>query len=273
MSKVNIFILLPEKNPSFNWINSIDVLIEENSIRDYLRNLDLYKKSINHEKYDGFYDKKSLLELVSQIKTLEDSYPQPTLRTLQILFSDFFDWREDCNNSNENNYSIFSSLITDNTFCEVAQRKHNNISQNFAFLNHQAIAIKNKIDILLNTTEKDFKILHNDSELIAYFCENRIPARNFQTIPKHNIPRPIRRRGELISPFYGDKKNAAEILKTAIGVNSKELFGYDKSKKMVIIFKYENDTPQNQFHGYHVEIESDEIPSEIRKILKKSITN
>ncbi|RXM44864.1 hypothetical protein [Flavobacterium sp. YO64] len=273
MSKVNLFILVPEKNPVFNWINNIDTLIEENHIQDYLRNLDMYKKSINHEKYDGFYDKNTLLELANQIKILEDSYPKPTLRTLQLLFSDFFDWREECTHSIKNNYSIFSTLTEDHTFCEIAQRKHNNVDQNFAILNHQAIKIRNEIEIRINTTNRIFRILDNVDELIVYFCENRIPTRNFQAIPKHNIPKPIRRRGELISPLYCDEKNATEILKTAIGLNSKELFGYDKSKNMVIIFKYENDTPQNQFHGYHVAIESEEIPEEIRKRIKHLLQN
>ena len=70
MSKVNLFILIPENNPKFSWINSIDILIEENDIRDYLRNLDSYKKSINYEKYDGYYDKNSLIALSNQIKIL-----------------------------------------------------------------------------------------------------------------------------------------------------------------------------------------------------------
>ena len=267
MSKVNLFILIPEKNPVFNWINNIDILIEEAHIQDYLRNLDLCKKSINHEKYDGFYDKKTLLELVNQIKILEDSYPKPILRTLQLLFSDFFDWRKDCTHSNTHSYSIFNSQIENHTLCETAQRKDNNIDQNFSFLNLQAITIKNEIEIKLDNTNRKFKILDNDYDLIGYFCKNRIPARNFQAIPKHNISKPVRRRGELISPFYGDEKNATEILKTAIGLNSKELFGYDKSNGMVIVFKYENNTPQNQYHGYHVEINSNEIPKEIKNKL------
>ena len=59
MSKVNLFVLIPENNPKFSWINSIDTLIGENNIHDYLRNLNSYKKSINHEKYDGYFDKNS----------------------------------------------------------------------------------------------------------------------------------------------------------------------------------------------------------------------
>jgi hypothetical protein len=268
MSKVNLFILIPERSPAFNWINSTDILIEENVIRDFLRNLDIYKKSIDHEKYDGFYDRNSLIELSKQIIILEESYPRPTLRTLQTLFFDFFDWREDCNHSNENDYSIFNFPIENHTFCETAQRKHNNVDQNFAFFNHQAVTIKDEIEIKLNNSNRNFKILENSTELIDWFCENRIPKRNFQSIPKHDIPKPIVRRGQLISPLYGDDKNASEILKIAIGINSKELFGYDKLKNMVIIFKFENDTPQNQYHGYHVNIDSNEIPNEIRKKLK-----
>ena len=54
----------------------INNFIEENNIRDYLRNLDSYKKSINYEKYDGYFDKESLIALSNQIKILEDSYKE-----------------------------------------------------------------------------------------------------------------------------------------------------------------------------------------------------
>lgn len=269
MSKVNLFILIPEHNPKFSWISSIDILIEENNIYNYLRNLESYKKSIVQEKYDGYFDKNSLIALANQIKILEDSYPRPTLRTLRLIFEDFFDWRENVIQSNENNYLIFNNLIEDHTFCEVAQRKHNNTDEAFVFINHQAITIQNEIEIKINNINKCIKILNDETQLTNWFSENRIPKRNFQPIPKHNIPNPIHRRGELISPLYGNTENATAILKTAIGINSKELFGYDVSNEMVIIFKYENNTPQNQYHGYHVNIESDEIPKEIRIKLKK----
>jgi hypothetical protein len=267
MSKVNLFILIPENNPKFSWINSTDILIEEKNIHEYLRSLDTYKKSINHEKYDGFFDRNLLIELSKQIIIFEDSYPRPTLRTLQTLFFDFFDWRENSIHSDDNDYSIFNLPIENHTFCETAQRKHNNLDQNFAFLNHQAITIKDKIEIRLNTTSHNFKILDNNKDLIDWFCKNRIPKRNFQSIPKHDIPKPITRGGKLISPLYGNEKNATKILKTAIGINSRELFGYDESNEMVIVFKFENNTPQNQYHGYHVAKDSEEIPKEIKSKL------
>ncbi|MBX9807584.1 MAG: hypothetical protein K2X95_07270 [Flavobacteriaceae bacterium] len=265
MSKVNLFILIPENNPKFSWINSIDILIEENNIRDYLRNLDSYKKSINYEKYDGYYDKNSLIALSNQIKILEDSYPRPTLRILQSIFEDFFDWRENPIHSDENNkYTIFAIKIENHTFCEVAQRKHNNFDQAFAFINYRAITIQNEIAIKINNINNHIEILENEIQLINWFSENRIPKRNFQSIPKHRISDPIQRNGETISPLYGNAENAEIILKTAIGINSKELFGYDESNEMVIVFKFENDTPQNQYHGYHIAKNSEEIPKEIR---------
>jgi hypothetical protein len=264
MSKVNLFVLIPENNPKFSWINSIDTLIGENNIHDYLRNLNSYKKSINHEKYDGYFDKNSLVALSNQIKILEDSYPRPTLRILQSIFEDFFDWRENPIHSNEiNNYTIFDNKIENHTFCEVAQRKHNNFDQAFVLINYRVITIQNEIVIKINNINNHLEILDNEIQLTNWFSENRIPKRNFQSIPKHNIPKP-KRNGKIISPLYGNSENAAIILKTAIGINSKELFGYDESNQMVIVFKFENDTPQNQYHGYHIAKNSEEIPKEIR---------
>lgn len=268
MSKVNLFILIPENNPKFSWVNSIDSLIDENNIRNYLRNLDSYKKTISHEKYDGYFDKKSFIDLSNQIKTLEDSYPRPTLRTLHLLFEDLFDWQENVVQSNNNEiYTFFNNPIENHIFCEVAQRKHNSPDQNFALINHQAITIQNEIEIKINNINKHIEILDNETKLTHWFSENRIPKRNFHSIPKHSISKPIQRNGEIISPLFGNTENAESILKTAIGINSKELFGYDESNGMVIVFKYENNTPQNLFHGYHVEINSNEIPKEIKNKL------
>ena len=204
------------------------------------------------------------MALSNQIKLLEDSYPQPTLRTLRFIFEDFFNWREKTVQLANNKYEIFHNPIENHTFCEIAERKQNNTEQSFFMMNHQAITLQKQLNIKTNNKDNHFEIVENEEELTNWFSENRIPKRNFQAIPKHNIPKPIIRKGKLISPLYGSVQNASEILKTAIGMQLKELFGYDETINKVIIFKHENETPQNQYHGYHVETNSDEIPKEIK---------
>jgi hypothetical protein len=52
----------------------------------------------------------------------------------------------------------------------------------------------------------------------------------------------------------GDKKHAESLLKQAIGDKRAKayLINFDEKNKCYIRFEYENDTPQNQYHAYHL---------------------
>ncbi|TRX37344.1 hypothetical protein FNW52_05110 [Flavobacterium sp. ZT3R18] len=269
MSQANLFILIPENNPKFHWINNLDILINEKNVVSYLENLKSLKETVQFENYNGYYDSESYTNLFKHFEIIEDCFPNPIKRRLHSLFSDFFDWRKNTAQLNQNNYTIFNQGIENHTLCEVTQRQNNDSGNPFALLNHQAISTANSsIEITINErTTESIEVLSNIEEMTQWFSENRIPKRNFQPIPKHNIPNPIHRKGELISPLYGSPENATAILKKAIGINSRELFGYDESNEMVIVFKFENNTPQNQYHGYHVTQDSEEIPKEIKNKL------
>lgn len=262
--KVNLFVLMPESNPQFQWITNLEEFIEHEKINDYILNLFRSKESIKLENYNGYYDGLSLLDLTNQIKILEDSYPKPILRTLRSLFKDFFNWREEPTIINEYSYFILNQNILKHSLCEISQRKKDNELENFAIINHQIISI-NEISVLINQNVNiSIDLINNNVDLINWFSENRIPKRNFQSIPKHKIQNPIIKNNKLISPLYGTEENANIILNSAIGISLKELFGFDKLFNKVIVYKFENNTPQNQYHGYHVDTNSDEIPNEIR---------
>jgi len=269
MDKANLFILTPETAPIFTWINNIDNLIDEQNAISFIAKIKSFKENIKNENYDAYYDDLTLNTILENFEILDESFPFTISRRLKSLFLDFFKWRENLIQLEENSYSIFNQKIENHTLCEISQRKHDVINDKFAIVNQDGIALNSSIDITINKVEtKQIDILETKDELITWFSNNRIPKRNFQAIPKHNIKTPKKKGGELISPLLCNETHAEIILKTAIGVNSRELFGYDKKENMVIVFKYENKTPQNQYHGYHVDINSDEIPSEIDKELR-----
>ena len=60
---------------------------------------------------------------------------------------------------------------------------------------------------------------------------------------------------------------AKELIHTAIGESKNELFNYDSNRDMILVFKYENENPQNMYHGYHVDSNSTDVPSHILKKL------
>ena len=102
------------------------------------------------------------------------------------------------------------------------------------------------------------------------FDENRTP-RKFNLNPKHgeNGKNTRTNKGEKVSPPHCSKEEAQILLNTAIGdfKTTTELYNYDESHSRFIVFKYENDSPANQYHGYHVD-SINEIPAFIRTLLQ-----
>ncbi|MFY8188891.1 MAG: hypothetical protein ACOVLC_13170 [Flavobacterium sp.] len=264
-NKVNLFILIPESTTNFNWINSLDILVDEVNAKEYLKKLKIFKEAIYLEKYDGYYDEESFLNLYSHFAIIEDYFPNPITRELKKLFSDFFDWKKSQEQVSTYTYQIFNQQIINHTLCEISQRKMNHLDENFSLLNNYALTIQNQIEVSINGENQSFDIIDSENQIVEWFSENRIPPRRFQAIPKHDIPAPIIIRGKTISPLYRSNENPTDILKKAIGTSKKELFGYDTDKKMFIVFKYENVEHENQYHGYHVKLDSDEVPDFIKR--------
>jgi hypothetical protein len=270
-NEVNLFILIPEETPKFDWINDLNTLIDEENAISFIQNLELFIKSTNLEAYNGFYDNDVFLELVRHIEVIDDCFPNPIKKRLINLFrTNFINWRENRMNTNNDVYQIFNQAIENHALCEIVQRRHVLTEGNYALFNNFAIKLANQLEITVNLSEIYlFKILSCKEQLTEWFSENRIPKRKFQAIPKHNIQHPIVVNNRVISPLYGSTIDPEEILKTAIGIDKKELFGYDSGVDKYIVFKYENVEHQNQYHGYHIALDSDEIPAIIKQKLQQ----
>lgn len=95
----------------------------------------------------------------------------------------------------------------------------------------------------------DFRSLWN------WLLDNR-KQRNFNhTDNRHILGHTAYLRGK--SPLLGGiagKARAEDLLKTAIGDSrvGGTLFNFDEEKQCYIRFEFENDNPQNQYHGYHL---------------------
>jgi hypothetical protein len=85
--------------------------------------------------------------------------------------------------------------------------------------------------------------------------KNRI-KRNYNLEDSRHIenhPRYDKTKSPLLGGI-GGKQNAANLLITAVGdpKKSKDLINFDEGNDSFIWFEYENDNPQNQYHGYHL---------------------
>lgn len=96
--------------------------------------------------------------------------------------------------------------------------------------------------------------------LETWFGQNRTPR-------KYNIGdnRHIEGHGKYIPPKspvlggFGGKQNLADLLKTAVGDqhaqrDHEDFMNYDPIYNCYVWFEYEEDNPQNQYHGYHLAI-------------------
>jgi len=271
MSKVNVFLLLPEAQPSNQWMVQEDFRIPPTALYDFMLKLDKKNDEIKIENYKGYYDVDNINNFLKNYDTLEDCYPFPARTLLQTSLSvvEFYDWREEIMQQATVSYSIFAQPVKNHTFCEIAQRKFDNPDKKFLLLNHASHILGNTFEICINTDTVSIDSRTEAKEIREWFAINRHPARNFHAISKHGENRQDIRiiNGETVSPLRCSEHEARTWLQTAIGDTVRELFNNDTDNGCYIVFKHEGDTPQNMYHGYHVDYTSTDVPGNIKERL------
>ena len=273
MAQVNIFLLLPETEPSNHWMRSTETeFYEVDAYERLIQELKQIANSVAIEKYEGFYDASNLSNFLELYEALDDCYPSAPKRLLRGVLAGnaFTNWREGALQAAEHEYQIFNQTILDNSFCEIAERKKRVADDHYALLNHQACVIKSMIAVTIDRESTlDIDNLKDEAEVAGWFSRNRIPPRNFNINPKHGENRQDIRviRNEIISPLRCSMEHAQALLHSAIGETERELFNLDPDYDEILVFRYEGPTPQNMYHGYHVPKDSEEVPDAIRKKL------
>lgn len=271
MSKANIFLILPETKPRTKWSISCNIIQDKNHYNRFISSIISEIELIKNENYEGYFDNENLINFFEYFDSLEDYYPK-IKRNFIIKIQNWLNWRLDSCQNNSSIYQIFNQNITNHTLPEIAQRKEIYTNETFCLLNKNALSIQSQsIRIIISTQ----KIINIDNILIAdelqiWFSINRIPVRNFHIIEKHPInldSQPRIWRGRFVSYLHCSEEKAKELLQIAIGLSNDELFAFDNENNEFIVFKYENENPQNMYHGYHIPINSIEIPSNIKNKL------
>ena len=269
MARIKLFLLLPETNPSNQWMRSADQYIQAEAFNDLMATLMQKIDKISIENYDGFHDSLNIKNFITQYDLLEEHYPPFSKRRLRSLIQKnaFQDWRENIIHSHNKTYEIYNQPISDHTFCEMAERTMQQQDENHSLLNHDACTINGTFRIIVEEhAEIQISNLSDEANLVEWFSKNRIPPRQFRPNPKHgNKERKV--GGKDISPLLCTSEKAQELLNTAIGNREKELFNLDTNHDQIIVFKHEGPTPENIYHGYHVPKDSKDVPDVIKKEL------
>ncbi len=271
MSKANIFLLLPETNPTTNWSKSNEPFQSEQGVQNFVTNKVSEINSMELENYQGYFDNMNLINFFEHYDILEEFYPPKPKRLLLNKIKDWSNWRNTQYQKEKHTYKILGQEIESHSLSEIAQRKEASSDDTFALLNNYALSISNETITVNISSHRNIQIdnVKNSNELKIWFSKNRVPPRSFHAIPKHGENRQDTRiiKNEIISPLRCSAQRAQELLNTAIGFSIEELFQYDSDYKEIIVFKYENNSKQNLYHGFHVPISSPQIPDEIRNKL------
>ncbi|AXB55214.1 hypothetical protein [Flavobacterium fluviale] len=115
-----------------------------------------------------------------------------------------------------------------------------------------------------NVTNYNIPYVTDFKELDDWLQNNRL-ERNFNHTDTRHIENSgnhgkDKRTGKPKSPILGGvggRENAESFLKKAVGdkrshSNPEDVINYDTVKQEFIWYEYENDNPQNQYHGYHL---------------------
>ena len=256
---VNLFILLPESEPNTQWNSSNEQFQNEHGIVSFIQDLKLKLDATALEEYDGFYDNLNIKNFLLHFEEVADYYPNPAFRLLRSILQPWNNWRDDIKQNSNKAYTIFNQSIENHTFCEIAERQLIIDTDKFAILNHYGHELGSLIEITVQQNVVPVSSFSTEKEISAWFANERVPIRDFQITEKHGENRQeiIMWRGREASPLRCSKQEAFELLKFAIGDSITELFNYDEidGQGYFIVFKFEGDTPQNMYHGYHVSID------------------
>jgi len=117
----------------------------------------------------------------------------------------------------------------------------------------------------------------NDPKSIWSFIQGNIPTRNYNFSSKHGNKHTIAipPNGEDVSQLRCTDMEAQVLLNTAIFDLREKKFHYnfDLTENTYIVFPCEGINPQNQYHAYHLDNDTDiwekEVPKSIRKFYNK----
>ena len=293
MDKFNIFIHFPTKNIE-NEIKS------RNDLENYLSEVEIQLYRADCEKGSNlFYDSTNTEKFIDQINLIDELGNFEYQNVESLLYSDYLTNADNIQdnqkyeNSDNTKYCLwnFYSEISDDfppILKEIAERKLQNEHEKYLLLNINNAFVYNRNfipvlkDSLKNSTQQLPQFSHiyfvtNFFELEKWFKENRTP-RNYNFDDNRHIenhPKSLVNSKDK-SPIIGGEKgkqHIASLLEDAIGdTNDKDyLINFDEKNGQYVRFEYENENPQNQYHGYHLVLQGtyDRDEKEVCKISEK----
>ena len=219
-------------------------------------------KFFSYERHvDKYYDKKNIDGMIYPYKEL--SYPKVVDQVYTSLRDfDVLNWREALG-EDETNIVWHDMQIQNDTFAKVYERAQIDTPELLVhatlFSVEDAIESDGKI-IVFKKGNKNCSLSYYTTrrDLHAWLSENRIPQRRYKYDKKHgeygnnnnwHLP-----DGTPAAMLKCGPEHAQEVLCKAIGDTSKDdnLWYYDEEIQEILYCEYQNESPQNEYHCYHI---------------------
>lgn len=270
MGGTYLYICLPESDPpTTQWSKVNTEFLESEVLREYFSNLELTLAAIKKENYYGRYDALNVEIFLRDPDVLDDCYPSPARTILREILREFHNWRDSITLPEGKDFFIFGQAIHDHSLCSIAE--HSNFcdkDENVALFNYKALTINDDICITSDHVEFHIANLLDSPQLTSWFVNNRIPSRLFHDTKKHPENNGIPWQGA--SALKCGIDAAQNLLNSAVGESS-TLYNFDSVNQAWIKFMFDNaygDNGELLYHGYHLDIDSVEVPSAIKKMFK-----
>jgi len=281
MAQTELFLFFPEYSdesmPSTHsfYIKTISIQSEE-EVDSYIGKIQQLVNNTRHEDYEGYYDINNLKRFIYPLEQLPEYYPN-RLTGLRRSLQNWENWSDSKQQNTEWFVTLWGSSIADDLLSEISWRKNHNPGNSFLIIDHEALYRDNPILVKHNQESITIDVRPCTAEnILEWLSTNRKPQRNFHISKKHGkngVGAQREHAGQSISVLLCSKEEASEMLHKAIGSNHDTLWFYDSTHKKVIEFRFENDSPLNQYHGFHLDnnVVKNRIPKEILNRLNISL--
>ena len=210
----------------------------------------------NHEAYDKLFNQEHYQLIRSIIQEQEKNRKsRPSLVDyLDFTFRNFVDFRTSVKSNCNNNIIINNVTIEDSLMNAYVYSSHRDY---VVIADCDALGISKNAFHLTDISGKEIHaniISSTAKDLYLWFVNHRSPLRTYDSnYKKHGMHEQWLKKGVKASKMTYTDSEAQKYLNRAVGAKDdrKNLFFFDKSKKMILVFWNEGVTPP-KYHGYEV---------------------
>jgi hypothetical protein len=239
--------------------DSVDYLTHKDALMQDWEEIRSVLEYFSYEPANKYYDQYNVEGLLYVARVIPEEYPGQDVTILADMQSNgMTPWQSNpCTKTDT--YHWFQYDVTNDLLGDFAQRDCSD--EPCVLLHKGAIVIPQgglQIDCYAGT--KTLAAAESIIELHDRLSARRSPVRNYKFHPKHgdahNKAQMHKDRHGNLTPsaqLLTDTPATENLLKKAVGATSNgDLWFYDDANTCFIYFEYQNETPQNEYHAYHL---------------------